>query len=126
MGEAYEPRSGCPINAAHRICHAAQQKSSSVTGSTVRPPDTVELIAAREINQNPGTLRLRSPRSGHEQRQPSTLSETLSYPAPPVRTKSAGWGSDRRDFPAQPPQRLSSSGGPSRGWVTTWVTTACN
>jgi hypothetical protein len=92
MGEAYEPRSGCPINAARRICHAAQQKSSSVTGSTVRPPDTVELIAAREINQNAGTLRLRSPRSGHEQRQPSTLSETLSYPAPPVRTKSAGWG----------------------------------
>src|SRR5947207_6451961 len=32
---------------AHRIGHAAHQKSSSETGSTIRPPDAPGLIAAR-------------------------------------------------------------------------------
>src|SRR6266704_3908583 len=36
---------------AHRIGHAAHQKSSSVTGSTVRPPDAAGLIAARGTGQ---------------------------------------------------------------------------
>src|SRR5450756_410543 len=35
---------------AHRIGHAAHQKSSSVTGSTIPPPDAAGLIAARRIS----------------------------------------------------------------------------
>ena len=62
VGGAIRPGDVAVQRHGHRVGHAAHQKSSSVTGSTVRPPDPAGLIAARGIPSD-----LPAPREDHRE-----------------------------------------------------------